>query len=185
MYLLVGLGNPGKEYENTRHNVGFMVINKIAQDYNFSNASNKFNSLIYSGEIGGEKVILTKPQTYMNNSGNAVGQIFKYYKLDINNIIVFQDELDIITARIKMKKGGGAGGHNGIKSIDNHIGKDYWRIRIGIDHPGDKDEVSNYVLGNFSKQERILIDETLEDTSRHISYLLSENKEEFLTQLNK
>lgn len=158
MFLVVGLGNPGAEYANTRHNIGFMAADEICSRYNFSSFKNKFDALVAEGQIGGEKVLLIKPQTFMNLSGNAVVKAALFYKILPENIIVIHDDIDLNVGQLKAKLGGGAGGHNGLKSIDSHITPDYNRIRIGVGHPAGKGpEVADYVLGHFSKAEQDII----------------------------
>ena len=154
MWLIAGLGNPGPKYAANRHNIGFMVADDIAQHYRFSPWSQKFNSHLCEGVVANQKVLLMKPQTYMNLSGQAVGEAASYFKIDPAQIMVLHDELALSAAKVRVKLGGGHGGHNGLKDIDRHIGKDYWRVRIGIDHPGDRDLVHDYVLGDFSKEQR-------------------------------
>jgi len=178
--LIVGLGNPGSEYKNTRHNVGFMAVEYIASRYNlhWKNES-KIIGEIASGFIEAKKVILLKPTTFMNLSGQSVSLVKNYYKLDISEIIVIQDELDIPNGNIKCKVGGGAGGHNGIKSIDSAIGSMYARIRIGIDKPVDKDMVSDYVLSNFTNSERNIIDQKINKIAQNIELLLENKLDEF------
>lgn len=155
MMLLVGLGNPGSAYKATRHNIGFIAVDEIAHRYNFSSSRIKFTAEISEGLIGLERIISIRPLTYMNNSGIAVREVANFYKIPVHNILVCHDDLDIPLGKIKVKRGGGHGGHNGLKSIDAHLGKEYLRLRIGIGHPGDKDMVSDYVLGRFSKQEEL------------------------------
>lgn len=160
MYLIVGLGNPGTEYRFHRHNVGFLMLDILHQAYGTSEFhKNKWQGLMAEGSIEGQKVSFLKPQTYMNLSGSAVSGAANFYKIPLDHIIVLHDELDIPPADIRLKKGGGNGGHNGLKSIDAHLGKDYWRLRIGIGHPGVKDMVSGYVLSNLPQKELPLYDE--------------------------
>lgn len=154
MWLIAGLGNPGPKYAANRHNIGFMVADDIAQRYRFSAWGQKFGSHVCEGMIAGQKVLLIKPQTFMNLSGQAVGEASSYFKIEPAQIMVLHDELALPTAKVRVKLGGGHGGHNGLKDIDRHIGKDYWRVRIGIAHPGDRDLVHDYVLGDFSKEQR-------------------------------
>lgn len=156
MWLFVGLGNHGDNYAKNRHNIGFMVIDSVLKQHkvNFPDYRLKFQAMVSEGRIDGQKVILLKPQTYMNNSGNAVGQATKFYKIKPDNIIVFHDELDIALGGVRIKKGGGNAGHNGLKSIQAHLNTpDFWRVRIGIGRPENKEQVSNYVLSDFSKNE--------------------------------
>jgi len=182
--LFVGLGNPGKEYENTRHNVGFLMADEIVRHYGFSDYKNKYKAEFSEGEISGKKIYILKPQTFMNNSGISVSEIVRFYKIPLNDIYVFYDELDIPVGKFKVKKGGGSGGHNGIKSIDSHIGKDYYRMRIGIDHPGDKSKVSSYVLNKFSDDERSATDKLMEKITKEIPVLVEHDHIKFLTKLH-
>jgi PTH1 family peptidyl-tRNA hydrolase len=157
MYVLVGLGNPGGKYVLNRHNIGFMAIDVIASAYQFPPFKMKFSAMISEGTIGDHKVLLCKPLTYMNRSGQPVGDVIRFYKVSSDHIYVIHDDLDLEPGQIKVKMGGGNGGHNGLKSLDQHIGKDYWRLRLGIGHPGrpvsGEDMVTNYVLGNFAKSD--------------------------------
>ena len=182
MFLIVGLGNPGVEYANTKHNVGFMAVDSIAEDYNFSNARNKFDGLISEGNITGIKCYILKPQTYMNLSGNSVVKAASFYKIPPERIIVIHDDMDLPISKMKAKIGGGTGGHNGLKSIDAAIGPNYQRIRIGIGHPKDKGgEVVNHVLSKFSKQDKEILDKNISFVTKNISILLNKNINEFST----
>jgi peptidyl-tRNA hydrolase, PTH1 family len=181
MFLIAGLGNIGKEYENTRHNFGFIVADKIIKNYNFQNPSKKFASEVYSGKINKDDAIIIKPQTYMNNSGIAVSQVKNFYKIPLDKIIVFHDDLDLEFGRIKVKVGGGNGGHNGLKSIDNSIGKNYLRVRFGIGRPENKDDTHNYVLGKFGRKEKIIVKDMAEKFSDLIGELLKD-KVKFLNK---
>ncbi|HRY03209.1 MAG TPA: aminoacyl-tRNA hydrolase, partial [Beijerinckiaceae bacterium] len=149
MLLFVGLGNPGRQYARNRHNIGFMAIEQIARAHNFAPFRARFQGRVSEGQIGGEKVILLEPETYMNESGRAVGEAARFYKIGLDGIAVFHDELDLAPGKCRVKIGGGAAGHNGLRSIDAHLGKDYRRIRLGIGHPGDKNLVHSYVLNDF------------------------------------
>ena len=151
MQLWIGLGNPGAEYALNRHNVGFMAVDAIAEVHGFDPWKKAFQGWAAAGRIGTERILLLKPATYMNESGRAVGEALRFYKLDLAAITVFHDELDLDPFRIKVKTGGGAAGHNGLRSIDAHCGQDYRRVRVGIGHPGHKDRVHDYVLGNYAK----------------------------------
>ena len=155
MQLWVGLGNPGAQYALHRHNVGFMAADVIAEVHGFSPWSRKFRSLVAEGRIGGERVLLLKPQTFMNDSGDSVQQALRFYKLDKEALTVFHDELDLAPFKVKVKVGGGTAGHNGLRSIDASLGPDFRRVRIGIGHPGPgrKDLVTPHVLGNYRKAE--------------------------------
>jgi peptidyl-tRNA hydrolase, PTH1 family len=179
MWILVGLGNPGAQYQNNRHNIGFLAIDDIAEEYGFSSFNNKFNGELAEGRIDGEKVVLVKPQTFMNLSGECVGKVARYYKVTINQIIVFHDELDLAPGKMRVKKGGGAAGHNGLKSMDAHLNsQDYIRVRLGIGHPGDKDRVTGYVLGDFSKDEKQWLADWLRALTKNVPLLLEEPKGE-------
>ncbi len=174
MMLIVGLGNPGKEYLTTRHNIGFLAVDSIAQasSLTFSN-NNKFRSLVATGEITGHKVILAKPTTFMNLSGEAVQLICHYYKIPITNVIVIHDDIDLELGQVKIKSGGGHAGHNGLKSIDHCCSKDYWRVRIGVGRPKTEHEVSHYVLDNFSKDEKIIMDKIIAKLEQNIELMLT------------
>jgi len=158
MYLVAGLGNPGEKYKNTRHNIGFLVIDEITKSLTFSNINNpNFKAIVKKSG----STIYAKPQTFMNLSGESIGSIVDYYNILDENIIIVHDDLDLAFGVVKFKKGGSHGGHNGLKSIDNHIGKEYIRVRVGIGKPESKAEVSSYVLSNFSKEQLELIYQTI------------------------
>ena len=154
MRLIVGLGNPGAQYAGHRHNVGFMAAGKIARRHGFSSPREKFHGLIAEGNIAGDKAVILAPQTFMNDSGRAVQAAVQFYKLDLDDVVVLYDEIDLVFGKVRVKKGGGSGGHNGIRSIDAHLGPDYWRVRIGVGHPGQKELVKHYVLHDFDAEER-------------------------------
>lgn len=154
MQLWVGLGNPGPQYALHRHNVGFMALDTIAEVHNFGPVQKKFQGWLQEGRIGNQKVLLLKPATFMNESGRAVGEAMRFYKLGLEALTVFHDELDLAPFKIKVKQGGGTAGHNGLRSIDQHLGTDFRRVRLGIGHPGHKDRVTGYVLGPFAKAEQ-------------------------------
>ena len=173
MFLIVGLGNPGAEYQNTRHNVGFMAADALADVYHFSAFKSKFDGLIAEGNIDGEKCLLLKPQTYMNLSGNSVIKVASFYKILPEQIIVIHDDMDLQPSQIKAKCGGGTGGHNGLKSIDAHIGQNYNRIRLGVGHPqGSGEAVVNHVLSRFSKTDAELLAHNIDVVVKDISILL-------------
>src|SRR5687767_3840507 len=154
MKLFVGLGNPGGEYAFHRHNVGFMAVDAIAASHSFPAWRKRFSGVAAEGKLGGETVLLLKPQTYMNESGRSVGEAIRFYKLDLADVIVFHDELDLAPGKIRVKRGGGVAGHNGLRSLTAHVGNDYWRVRIGIGHPGHRDLVTHHVLRDFAKADR-------------------------------
>lgn len=184
MFLFVGLGNPGKEYEKNRHNLGFMAVDTIAEDHSFSSYKAKFRGCFSEGNINGEKVFIIKPSTYMNKSGGSVAEIVKFYKIPLENIAVFYDELDLPLGKVRVKIGGGSGGHNGIKDLDRCLGKNYKRIRCGIDHPGDRDRVSAYVLSNFAKSEEDSVCKLISDVSTYCTEIIKGNDSLFMTKLS-
>ena len=153
MQLWVGLGNPGGQYALHRHNVGFMAVDTIAEVHNFSPVQKKFQGWTQEGRIGAEKMLLLKPATFMNESGRSIGEAMRFYKLAPEDVTVFYDELDLAPFKVKVRRGGGTAGHNGIRSTDAHLGPEFRRVRIGIGHPGHKDRVTGHVLGNFAKAE--------------------------------
>ncbi|WP_208353312.1 aminoacyl-tRNA hydrolase [Pseudaestuariivita rosea] len=161
MKLFVGLGNPGPKYAGHRHNIGFMALDRIADDHGFAPWRGKFQGSLSEGRLGGEKVILLKPETFMNLSGQSVGEAMRFYKLTPEDIVVFHDELDLAPGKLRVKAGGGHAGHNGLRSMHQHIGADYQRVRMGIGHPGHKDLVSHYVLHDFSKEDQTWLDDLL------------------------
>ncbi len=154
MLLFVGLGNPGKEYSANRHNIGFMTIDALARHYAFATFRKKFLGDASEGQIGDQRVLLLKPLTYMNGSGQSVAQAAKFHKIPLQDICVFHDELDLAAGRLRIKLGGGEAGHNGLRSITAHLGKDYRRVRLGIGHPGDKARVLSWVLSDFAKSDQ-------------------------------
>lgn len=179
MHLIVGLGNIGDKYELTRHNVGFLVIDEMTKSLTTSNINNSnFHSTLLKSGYN----LFSKPTTYMNNSGLAVHAIMDYYKIDLEDIIVIHDDLDLPFGAVKFKIGGGHGGHNGLRSLDSHIGKDYIRVRIGIGKPKDKSDVANYVLSNFSKEELNKLQDIISHTIKAIEALKTETIEQVKTR---
>ena len=154
MQLWVGLGNPGAKYALNRHNVGYMACDTIAGMHGFAPPQKKFQGWLSEGRIGSDKVLLLKPATFMNESGRSVGEALRFYRLTSDDLTVFHDELDLAPMKVKVKQGGGTAGHNGLRSIDQHMGRDFRRVRIGIGHPGHKDRVTGHVLGNYAKAEQ-------------------------------
>jgi PTH1 family peptidyl-tRNA hydrolase len=154
MQLLVGLGNPGARYAGNRHNIGFMAVEEIAKRNGIGPWRRRFQGVACEGPIGGARALLLLPGTFMNESGRAVAEAAHFYKLPLKDIIVFHDEIDLRPAKVRVKTGGGIAGHNGLRSISEHIGNDYRRVRVGVGHPGNKDMVQHYVLGDFAKSER-------------------------------
>jgi len=163
--LITGLGNPGAKYERNRHNIGFMAVERIAADHGFGPWRSKFQGLVSEGRLGGQKVLLLKPATFMNRSGQAVGEALRFYKLGPEALIVIHDELDLAPGKLRLKQGGGHAGHNGLRSIHAHVGPDYTRLRLGIGHPGHKDRVASYVLSDFAKADQGWLDDLLRGIS--------------------
>lgn len=183
MFIIAGLGNPGRQYQDNRHNIGFMAVDQIARAHSFGPWSKKFRAEISEGSIGAEKVLLMKPQTFMNLSGEAIGEAMRFYKLGPADIVVLHDELDLPAGKVRVKIGGGHGGHNGLKSMDAHCGRDYKRVRLGIGHPGDKERVHGHVLGDFHKLDREWLDPLLEDIGRHADLMLTGDGSQFMNKL--
>jgi PTH1 family peptidyl-tRNA hydrolase len=183
MLLFAGLGNPGGKYANNRHNVGFMAADAIARRHSFSPWSKKFQSEIAEGKIGGEKVLLIKPQTFMNLSGQAVGEALRFYKLELSAVTVFYDEIELPAGKIRVKTGGGSAGHNGIRSLDQHLGKDYRRVRIGVGHPGVKEMVHGHVLGDFAKSDREWLDVLLGSIADNAVFLTRGDENGFMNKI--
>jgi peptidyl-tRNA hydrolase, PTH1 family len=181
--IFVGLGNPGRQYQDNRHNIGFMAVDAIHDALTFGPWSRKFKAEISEGSIGAEKVLLIKPQTFMNLSGEAVGEAMRFYKLTPADITVFHDELDLPSGKVRVKTGGGNGGHNGLRSMDAHCGRDYRRVRLGIGHPGGKDLVHNHVLGDFAKADQTWLEPLLGDIARHAELLLVGDGSQFMNKL--
>ena len=185
MQLWVGLGNPGGQYALQRHNVGFMAVDILAEVHGFSPWSKKFRSLIAEGRIGKSRVLLLKPQTFMNDSGDAVQQALRFYKLDIGALTVFHDELDLAPFKVKVKGGGGTAGHNGLRSIDAALGPDFRRVRIGIGHPGPgrKDLVTPHVLGNYHKSEIEPLSDLLAAIAAEAEWLAEGDDKRFMSEV--
>ncbi|NHF72563.1 aminoacyl-tRNA hydrolase [Paracoccus xiamenensis] len=165
MKLIVGLGNPGAKYAANRHNIGFMAVDRIAADHGFQPWRKRFQAEVSEGRLGSEKVMLIKPMTFMNLSGQSVGEAMRYLKLTPDDVIVFHDELDLAPGKCRVKLGGGHAGHNGLRSIHQHIGESYTRVRLGIGHPGHKDRVSGHVLSDFAKADQDWLDDLLRGIS--------------------
>jgi PTH1 family peptidyl-tRNA hydrolase len=183
MWLLVGLGNPGAKYEQHRHNIGFNLIDAIAAREGFPAFTAKHNALISKGRIGDVECVLCKPQSFMNKSGPPIAAVARFFQIPVENVLVFHDELDLPLGKIRLKQGGGAGGHNGLKSIDAHFGKDYHRLRFGIDHPGHKDAVSGYVLHDFDADEQPKVAELTDDIARYVPMFWEDSPEALMTRL--
>ncbi|MET0587013.1 MAG: aminoacyl-tRNA hydrolase [Novosphingobium sp.] len=183
MQLWVGLGNPGPQYSMHRHNAGFMATDTIAEVHGFGPVQKKFLGWAQEGRIGPEKILILKPATFMNESGRAVGEALRFYKLDVDALTVFHDELDLAPFKVKVKQGGGTAGHNGLRSIDQHLGPDFRRVRIGIGHPGHKDRVTGHVLGNYAKAEMDDLAEMLGAIAGEAEWLARNNDARFMSEI--
>ena len=184
MHIIAGLGNPGPRYAGNRHNIGFMAADAIVRRHSsFGPWQKKWNAEIAEGRIGPDKVLVIKPQTFMNLSGQAVGEAMRFYKLGPEDLTVFYDELDLQPGKVRVKRGGGTGGHNGIKSLDAHVGKDYRRVRLGIGHPGDKARVQSHVLGDFAKADADWLDPLLDAVGDHAGMLVAGDESGFMNKL--
>ncbi|MBC8013339.1 MAG: aminoacyl-tRNA hydrolase [Methyloceanibacter sp.] len=183
MKLFVGLGNPGREYAFNRHNVGFMAVDAIAAAHDFLARRKRFSGLAAEGRLGREQVLLLKPQTFMNESGRAVGEALRFYKLDLGDVVVFHDELDLAPGKVRVKIGGGVAGHNGLKSLTAHIGNDYVRVRIGIGHPGQKDRVTGHVLHDFVKADYAWLEPLLAAIAEEAPFLADGAQDKFQSRV--
>ena len=185
MFLVVGLGNPGTKYANTRHNVGFMAIHTLAKDLNINSTTNKFKAILGQSRIGKEKVLLLQPLTYMNNSGESVRLIVDYYKIPVEKVVIIYDDLDLPTGKVRIKKKGSAGGHNGLRSVIKMLGtKEIPRIRIGIDSPQEKISVIDYVLGSFSEEEGNIIRKSLDNVFDIIKEIIDNGYQSAMNRFN-
>jgi len=180
MLLFVGLGNPGTKYAKNRHNIGFMALDRLAKDHGFGPWKQKFQAELCEGRLGSEKVILLKPMTFMNLSGQSVGEAMRFYKLTPEDITVFHDELDLAPGKVRVKMGGGHAGHNGLRSIHQHIGEHYQRVRLGIGHPGRKELVAQYVLQDFAKADAEWLDDLMRGLGDGAPELAGGRKDRFL-----
>jgi PTH1 family peptidyl-tRNA hydrolase len=183
MLLLVGLGNPGARYAGNRHNIGFMAADLIVRRHGFSPWRKRFHGEAAEGTLDGEKVLVLKPQTFMNHSGQSVGEAMNFYKLPADDVVVLYDEIDLAPGKVKVKQGGGTAGHNGIRSIDAHIGPDFWRVRLGVGHPGDKARVHGYVLSDFAKAEEAWLEKLLHAVADAIPLMAKKQDGKFMTKV--
>ena len=184
MKLFVGLGNPGDTYENNRHNIGFLAIERIAAAHGFGPWRKKFQGSVSEGSLGGEKVLLLKPLTFMNESGRAVGEAMRFLKIEPGGVYVFHDELDLVPGKVKVKVGGGNAGHNGLRSISAHIGNDYPRVRLGIGHPGEKHLVQPHVLSDFAKADKPWLVPLIEAVGQHMPLLVAGEEASFQNKVH-
>lgn len=187
MLLLAGLGNPGESYQHNRHNIGFMAVDAIADAHGFGPSRLRFRGQVREGVLkaksGPVKAIILKPMTYMNESGTAVQEAVAFHKLSLDQVYVVYDELDLAAGKVRVKRDGGNAGHNGLRSISSHIGNAYWRVRLGIDHPGEKERVQGHVLGNFSKGERVWLDPLLQAIADAAPYLADGDDGGFMNRI--
>ena len=183
MKFFVGLGNPGREYAFNRHNVGFMAVDAIAAAHDFPAWRRRFSGAVAEGRLGGEPVLLLKPETFMNESGRAAGEAVRFYKLELGDVVVFHDELDLVPGKVRVKTGGGVTGHNGLKSLAAHIGNEFVRVRIGIGHPGRKDRVTGYVLHDFSKADHAWLEPLLGAIAEEAPYLAQGANDKFQSRV--
>jgi peptidyl-tRNA hydrolase, PTH1 family len=183
MQLWAGLGNPGPQYALHRHNVGFMALDVIADMHGFGPVQKKFQGWLQEGRIGSSRILLLKPATFMNESGRAVAEAMRFYKLDLSALTVFHDELDLAPMKVKVKQGGGTAGHNGLRSIDKHLGADFRRVRLGIGHPGHKDRVTGHVLGNYAKAEMDPLTDMLAAISAEAKWLADGDDVRFMNDV--
>ena len=184
MHLLIGLGNPEKKHRFNRHNIGFLIVDKIAQEFQFPPFRNRFKGLISENFVDGRNIKLLKPSTYMNNSGESIIQAIRFFKLVPSQIFVFYDDLDLSPGKCRIQLGGGTGGHNGLRNIEKHIGPDYWRVRIGIGHPGRKELVLAHVLNDFSEQEKNGWVETMLDSmTEHLNLLIKGDTNSLMSKI--
>ncbi|WP_114952285.1 aminoacyl-tRNA hydrolase [Sphingosinicella terrae] len=183
MQIWVGLGNPGAQYAMHRHNVGFMAVDTIAQAHGFDPPKKAFSGWAQQGRIGSERILLLKPATFMNDSGRAVGEAMRFFKKDLGDVTVFHDELDLAPFKVKVKVGGGTAGHNGLRSVEAHIGNAFRRVRIGIGHPGHKDKVTKHVLGNYAKAETDRLSDLLAAIAAEASWLAHADGPRFMNEV--
>ncbi|HUI16572.1 MAG TPA: aminoacyl-tRNA hydrolase [Alphaproteobacteria bacterium] len=183
MRLVVGLGNPGPKYAANRHNVGFLAVNAIVRRHSFGPFKSRFQGLIAEGTVEAVRLHILKPMTFMNESGRALGEVVRFYKLAPSEVLVIHDELDLAPGKVKVKQGGGSAGHNGLRSIDAHIGPDYWRLRIGIGHPGDPNLVYPYVLSDFFAEDVAWLEKLLPAIAEALPLILAGEDNRFMTKL--
>ena len=184
MFLFIGLGNKGSKYRNNRHNIGFLFIDYLVKKYNLLKTNNKLRCNLYKGNILNNDILLSKPETMMNLSGESVGLVKNYYKIKQENIFVFHDELDLSLGKIKFKFGGRSAGHNGIKNIDKHIGNEYYRIRIGINNKNTYSEVNKFVLSDFKNDEKILLDNKINLIDKNLTFVFKKDINSFMNKIN-
>jgi peptidyl-tRNA hydrolase, PTH1 family len=184
MRLIVGLGNPGSQYAGNRHNIGFMAVDDIVRRHSFGPIRARFQAAIAEGSLAGEKAIALCPTTFMNESGRAVQAAAQFFKLEPRDVIVIYDEIDLPLGKVRARLGGGAGGHNGIRSIDAHLGNDFWRIRLGVGHPGVPELVRHYVLQDFTRDERPVVQQVLTAVTDALPLMITADENRFMNKVN-
>ncbi|MGB5862845.1 MAG: aminoacyl-tRNA hydrolase [Sulfitobacter sp.] len=184
MKLIVGLGNPGSKYARNRHNIGFMAVEQIASDHDFSAWKSKHQGSVSEGRFGSDRAVLLRPETFMNKSGDSVAAAARFYKVEADDVIVIHDELDLAPGKVKFKMGGGHAGHNGLRSIHGHLGPEYGRVRLGIGHPGHKDHVAGYVLHDFAKDDADWLDDVLRGISDGAAHLVAGDNAKFMNAVS-
>jgi PTH1 family peptidyl-tRNA hydrolase len=184
MLLFVGLGNPGPQYARNRHNIGFMALDAICRRHGFPPWRRKFQGVIAEGPIAGKKILALKPATYMNESGRSVGEAMRFYQAEPSDVFVFHDEIDLLSGKLRVKTGGGTAGHNGIRSIDAHIGNGFHRVRLGIGHPGERKRVHGHVLGDFTKSDAQWVVPLLEAIADNTGLLVMRNEASFQNKVH-
>ena len=185
MFLFIGLGNKGSKYQNNRHNTGFLFVDYLVKKYGLLKTSNKLKCALYKGSILNNDILLSKPETMMNLSGESVRLVKNFYKIKQENIFVFHDELDLNIGKIKFKLGGGSAGHNGIKNIDKHIGNEYYRIRIGVSSKETYSQINNFVLSDFKTEEKLLLDNKINLIDKNMMYVFKKDINSFMNEINK
>jgi PTH1 family peptidyl-tRNA hydrolase len=183
MLLWVGLGNPGSEYARHRHNVGFLAVETIAARHGFAAWRRNFHGVVAEGGIGGRRILALKPMTYMNDSGRSVAAAMRFYRLEAGAVTAFHDELDLAPGKVRVKLDGGSAGHNGLRSMTAHIGADFWRVRLGIGHPGHKDLVTGHVLGDFAKADALWVGPMLDAVALSADLLAAGEPQGFMTKV--
>jgi len=184
MRLLVGLGNPGPRYAYTRHNIGFLALDDIVERQGLTPWRKRFQGEVSEGTVAGERVLALKPMTFMNESGRAVGEAMRFHKLTPADVLVIYDEIELAPGKLRVKQGGGAAGHNGIRSIDSHIGQDYWRVRLGVGHPGLKHLVQPHVLSSFGDEDEAWLDPLLEAVAKEAPLLVKGDMAAFMSRVS-
>ena len=183
MLLLVGLGNPGPKYERNRHNIGFMAVDEIVRRHGFQPGRARFQAIVSDGNLSGRKVLAMKPTTFMNESGRAVGEAVRFFKLSLDQVVVIHDELDLAFGKVRAKRGGGHAGNNGIRSISQHLGPDFWRIRVGIGHPGEKSRVHGHVLSDFAKADAPMVEKIIDAIADAAPMIADEDFNGFMSRV--